>query len=99
MINNIINGIFDFVINTINILLLPLNKLIEQYLPGLDSAMNYIMNFLDYISDLIPWAVSYFGLNQDILSLVVAYLVFRITLPLTITPIKFAIKWWNALKL
>lgn len=97
--SEVLDFIFDKLIKLIDIFLLPLNKLIENNLPGLDNAMTYIMNFLDYISNLIPWVVSYFGLNEDILSLVVAYLIFHITLPLAIKPIKFAIKWWQAIKI
>lgn len=99
MINIILNGIFDFITYSVNVLLFPINQLIENHMPGLDSAMNYILNFLNYIGNLIPWAVSYFGLDQEILTLISAYLVFKVTLPLTIVPVKRVIKWWVALKL
>ena len=98
MINNILNGIFDFVLYTVNVILFPINHFIEQSMPGLDSAMDYIGNFFTYIGNIIPFVISYFGLNQELLTLIVAYLTFKITLPITAFPFKLGIKWYNALK-
>lgn len=99
MINSLINGIMDFIMQLIDIILKPLDLLIESLLPDISNVLSYISTFFSYIGNLIPWVVSYFGLNQDILSLISVYLTFKITAPIAVSTIKMAVKWYNALKI
>lgn len=98
MIEGIIKGLFTFVINLINLLIVPLDLIIASALPSLSNILNYISEFFNYISNFIPWVVSYLGLPTEVLNIIVAYFVFKITVPITVASIKIAIKWYNALK-
>lgn len=93
-----IHGILSFIMYLANFILTPLNALIENYLPNFDYLLSCVSDFFTYISNLIPWVVSYFGLSHEILELILSYLVFNITLPVITVSIKFAIKWYNSLK-
>ena len=98
MINSLITEVIKFVIHSINLLLKPIDLFIEKFLPDLSNGLSYIGGFFNWLSDLIPWGVSYFGLHREILSLIVAYLTFKLTVPVLVYGIKIAIKWYNALK-
>lgn len=99
MINSLINGIMDFIIYLIDIILIPLDLLIESLLPDISNVISYISSFFIYIGNLVPWVISYFGLNQEILSLIVLYFTFKLTAPITVRTIKMAVKWYNVLKI
>ena len=99
MIKKIIKGIFNLVIGLVNLILSPIDNLINNALPSIAAAISYINNFLDFIGDTIPWVLSWFHLPNAFISLLVGYWTFKLTLPLTIHTIKLAIKWWDKLKI
>lgn len=99
MINAIINGVINLIISLVNIVLAPIDLLIENALPGLDYAFNLISGFFNYIGGFVGYAVSWLGLNNDVLSLIVVYYTFKLTVPYAISTIKLAVKWYNNLKL
>lgn len=98
ILTGVLNFLFDTVISLCYGLLSPVNNIISKYLPGVDYILTKIGSFFTYISNIIPWAISYFGLDSALLSLVVSYYVFVITVSILLYVIKLAIKWWNALK-
>lgn len=99
MIKAIINGIMSLVIGLVNILLKPIDLLINQFLPGLDNAFSVINNFFDMLGDVVPWLISYTGLSSVLISTIVDILVFILTVPIMIEAIKLAIRWYDKLKL
>lgn len=98
MIKKIITGIFKLVISLVNVLLLPIDTLITNYLPSVSSALDMVASFFTWVSNLIPWAVSWFGLSSTTLSLFVAYTTFELTVPLLVHTVKLAISWYDKLK-
>lgn len=99
MINAIIQGIFNLVIGLVNTLLYPIDALINATMPAISSALSYVSGFFQWLSNLLPWAISWFGLDSSIILLLVGYLTFKYTAPLIIHTIKLALKWYNKLKI
>lgn len=101
-VSNIAQGIFTFVFHLVfkivNVVLEPLNYLIETTIPGLSSIVSLVGAFFTWLSDLIPWVVSYLGLSQEILNLIVIFITFRITTTLSVNIIKFSLNWYRSLK-
>lgn len=98
MINALINGVMSLVMALVNILLSPIDLLISQFLPDIDNMLTMFNNFIDYIIGYVPWAVSWTFLNSEVLSIVVAYYTFILTVPVLVYTIKLAIKWYDKLK-
>lgn len=98
MINAILTGIFKLVISLVNLLLAPIDLLIEQFLPNVSDALNSVSSFFNWVGNLLPWGVSWFGLDSKIIALFVSYITFELTVPLAIHTVKLAIKWYDKLK-
>ena len=98
MIKALINGIFKLVLALVNLILLPIDSLISNYLPSVSNALDTIASYFSWVANLIPWGISWFGLSSTTISLFVGYLTFELTVPLLIHTIKLAIQWYNALK-
>ena len=98
MVKAIINGIFKLVMVLVNVLLLPIDQLISQLLPDVSACLNYISNFFDYIGNIVPWVISYLGVNEFVLNSSIAIITFILTVPLMVQAIKLAITWYDKIK-
>lgn len=98
MINAILTGIFSLIISLVEILLTPIDALINSALPSIGTGLDYIANFFNYILSFIPWILSWFNFPQLFLELVVAYYTFKLTIPLAVHTIKLAISWYDSIK-
>jgi hypothetical protein len=99
MINTIIKGIFSLILNLVSLILYPINALVLQYIPGLESAFATIENFFTVAFSYIGWVVDASLIAAETISLIIATYTFRLTLPLLVNSVKLAIKWYNSLKL
>ncbi len=98
MIKAIISGIFKLVISLVNLLLLPIDTLIEKFLPSLADGLDKVSAFFTWVSGLIPWGISWFGFDDVVIGLFVAYTTFELTVPVLVHTTKLAITWYNKLK-
>lgn len=98
MINSLIVGVFNLVISLVNVLLLPIDTLINSLLPDFANALNMVNAFLDFIISNVEWAVSWLGFNSTVITLFVAYTLFRVNGFLIVHTFKMAIKWFNSIK-
>ena len=98
MIKAIINGIFNLVLGLVDVILSPIDSLISQFLPGISDVLNYIGQFFNYILQFIPWLCSWLHLPSWLISFVIAYYVFKLTVPLLVHTVKLALSWYNRLK-
>lgn len=98
MINALLTGIMSLIIGLVSTLLKPIDLLILQFLPDLSNALTAIGNMLNFVSQYIGFAVSVTGLSNETLSLIVLYYTFKLTVPLLISTVKSAIKWYDKLK-
>lgn len=99
MINAILEGIFNIVISLVNLLLSGIDSIIASTMPSVSEALDYVATFFDYAASVIPWGVSWLGLDSTIIGIFVAYMTFKLTAPLAVHTIKLAFKWYNTLKL
>ncbi len=99
MINAILKGIFSLIISLVNLLLTPIDLLINSTMPALSDGLDMVADLFSYIANLVPWATSWFGFNDVVIGLFVSYITFELTAPLAIHAIKLAIAWYNKLKI
>lgn len=99
MINAIIKGIFSLILNLVSLILYPINALVVNYIPGLENAFTIIEQFFLKAFQYVGWAVDASLLTGETISLIIATLTFRLTLPLVVNSVKLALKWYNSLKL
>lgn len=98
MINAILKGIFKLITSLVGVLLSPIDNLIATALPDLQTGLNAIGEFLSLATSSVGWVLSVFGLSSECLSLIVLYFTFKLSVPLTISTIKLAIRWYDKLK-
>lgn len=99
MINAILKGLMNFVISIVNIILSPIDLLISNALPSLNEALSSIGNFFDLVGTYIGWGIDFLGIPSSLISFVILYYTFKLTVPLAVSAIKMAVRWYNALKL
>lgn len=99
MINAIIKGIFKLITGLVSVILVPIDAIIETALPTLSSWINAAGVFLGYCTQSIGWVLSCIGINGNIISMIIAYYTFKLTVPLLVHTIKLAIKWYDKLKI
>lgn len=98
MINAILKGIFSLVISLVNILLLPIDSLINSTMPAIADGLNAVASFFSWVSNLMPWGISWFPINSAVITLFVGYMTFSLTAPLVVSTVKLAIKWYDKIK-
>ncbi len=95
MINAILGGLINLVIFLVNLLLTPIDMLINEYLPSVSTGLQYINDFFDYILSFIPWIISWFNIPTLFIELVIAYYVFKLTVPFIVHTVKLALAWYE----
>lgn len=98
MINAILKGIFSLVIGLVNLLLSPIDSIISQFFPTITQGLNYVSSFFSWLSNIIPWVMSWMGIDSAIVTLLVGYYTFKLTVPLMVHTVKLAIKWYDKIK-
>ena len=98
MINKLLMGIFKIIISLVSLLLTPIDNLISQFLPGLDDAFTMIGNLVQQLCNVVPWVMSWMGVSSVVVSLLVSYLTFKMSVPIVVHTIKLALKWYDKLK-
>lgn len=99
MINKLLMGVFKLVIGLVNVILTPINLLITNYLPDLSNALALIRQLFNLAFTYIGWVLDSMFVSRETISLLIAVLTMRLTIPLAINSVKLAIKWYNSLKL
>lgn len=99
MVNAFLNGVFNLVIGLVNVILLPLDTLIQTTIPGFSEVLNYVENLITMLLGFFPWILSWFNIPLVVLTWVASYYIAKFTLTLLIHPIKLALAWWRTLKL
>lgn len=98
MIGALLQGLMNLVISLVNLVLAPIDAIILSVMPDLSNAMTQFGAFLNYVSVHIGWAISFTGLSQNAIGLMVMFLGFKLTAPILFYTVKLALKWYNRLK-
>lgn len=99
MINALLTGVFNVILSLVDVVLSPIDLLIKQFLPDLGTAISSIGGMFNIVGNVMGFIVSLTGLSSTALSLIVMYYTFKLTVPVLVSAVKQAIKWYNALKL
>ena len=95
--NNLIQIIFGVIITLTKIIILPFGKIIQTFIPDLDSALTQIASYYDYVSQGIGWALSAFAIPNSVVAIMIAYAVFSFYLPFQLWALKLALAWKKTL--
>lgn len=98
MINVFLKGFMSLIMGLVSLLLSPIDLLISQFLPDLSGAINGIGRLFAYVGNGLGFCVSLTGLSGETLSLIVLFYTFKLTVPLLVSTVKTAIRWYNAIK-
>ncbi len=98
MINLILTSFINLIIILCNIILAPVNALIESTLPEISDMLRLVPDLFDKATVYLNWVVSLSGLSTVAIQFIILYFTFKLTAPLTVYVIKFVIKWYNTLK-
>lgn len=98
MIKALLKGIIKLIVKLVSLLLLPIDSLIDSYLPSLSSAFDSIGYFFQIVSNGIGWVISASGIPSSAIAIIVATMTFKLTVPILVSTTKLAIKWYDKLK-
>lgn len=89
----------NLIISLVSVLLAPINLLIETFLPQeIVSGLNAIGGFFQTISNSLGWIISASGIPSTAIAIIVATMVFKLTVPLLVHATKLALAWYEKLK-
>lgn len=99
MINAILQGIISLIMTLVDVLLSPIDLLIETFLPDLSSGISAIGSMFDYALTYVSYLVDMTLLSSSTISLIILYYTFKLTAPIAFSTVKLAISWYKSLKL
>lgn len=99
MIKAIINGIMKLIISLVSLILVPIDALIDQFLPELGDLASLVGNYIGYCTQFIGWIIDAFFIHPVLVVGIIGYFTFKLTFWVTIHTVKLAIAWYNKLKI
>lgn len=99
MINAILTGIINIIMFLVDIVLSPIDLLIQTLLPDVSGALSAVGAMFQYALTYIGYLVDMTCLSSECISLIILYFTFKLTAPLLFSTIKVALKWYNSLKI
>lgn len=94
----LIKAFFKVIKLLINLILLPLDLLIQNVAPDLSNIISSVNGFFTYITDAILWVKSWLPFYDIFWTSLVAVLVFKYTVPMITHLIKLVLAWYDTLK-
>ena len=82
-----------------NLILAPIDGLITATLPDLAVGIDAVGDMFAIVNNGVAFALDMSGLSDTAITLIISYFVFVLTVPLTFSSIKLALKWYNSLKI
>lgn len=97
MINGILNGLLNFAISLISVLLAPIDTVITNALPSFSDALVAFGDFIDSVIGFFPWILSWFHIPGTLLVFVCSYLVAKLSISLVVHEGKVLLAWYRKL--
>lgn len=91
--DNVIIIIIQILTAITNVILFPINLLIDSLFPDFSAALGYITQFFDLVQQYLAWVLSFLGIPAVLVTLVLAYYLFSVTVTLGVWGVKLALKW------
>ena len=98
MIDGFFNLLLSFIAELTTFLLIPIDALITQILPDIDSVLSTITNIFNVATDNISFIADMTLLPPFAIYTICDYIIFKITIKFSIFAIKLALSWYRALK-
>lgn len=98
MIKAFLTGIINLLISLVNIVLLPIDTIINDNIPVLTDAFNSINLLFDKLVDFVGWVVDASCLPPLAIEIIVSTLTAHLTIPFLVHAIKMVIKWYDKMK-
>lgn len=98
MIAAIFNTLFKLIISLVNVLLLPIDTIIQAAFPAVTDLLSSVNSMFNLGLSAIGWVIGLTCVPPLAIQLIVVYYTFILTVPLAISSIKLVIRWYNAIK-
>jgi len=98
ILNSFIQFVLNFVFLIVNLIMIPIDLLIAGLIPDLTDGFTHVANFLQLIFQSIGWAISVSGIPTFALNMIIALVIFKLTVPFPVWLIKLGLKWYKTLK-
>lgn len=99
MINAILTGIMNLIMGFVQVLLYPIDAIINQFLPGVNNMFSYITSAFNVVGQFFGWIIDAALIHSEVISFIILVITFRLTTPILVYAIKLVVRWYNALKL
>ncbi len=93
---NLIQIMLSAVSALVSLILYPFGLIIQQFLPALDDALFQISALFNYIAQYFNWGVNATGVPPIVISMIVGYYTFIVTVTLSAWTVKLLLKWKKA---
>ena len=91
--------LLNIVFTIVHALLVIPDHMISTYLPTVTDSISVVSHFFSTISPSLSYAVSFTMLSNSVISYVLVYWIFTLSILPTMYGIKFLLKWFHKLKL
>lgn len=98
IVNTLVSVLYNLVLAFVNIILAPIDVLVQTCFPWFSSAISYLNNLIDLITPYISYIVNMSCLSSFALSIIIFTITFKITSTISTWTIKLAMKWYYKLK-
>lgn len=98
MLEALYNGLLNFFIGVVNLLLRPVNSFVANNIPNLQELFNILGEFFSSLnSEFIPWFKDSLLLPQWFITFICIYITMKLIAPLIFNAAKLILKYWEAL--
>lgn len=97
MINGILNGLLNFVISLVGVLLMPIDTVINSTLPQFSDLLTQFGSLIDKVLEVIPWVLSWFHIPGFFIIFICQYLIFKLTASVIVHEGKIILAWYRKL--
>ena len=100
LLSNFLHLVLDFVIYIVNILLVPFDFVVSNFMPSyIENSLSYIVNAFGVAFSYIGYVLDSVGFESFTIVLFADYMLFKVMVPLGVSVIKLAIRWYYTIKL
>lgn len=89
--------VMGLLLSVLDILLIPINYIIDKLIPGLNDALLQIADYFDLANTYMAWIFSAFAIPATAVTLAASYYLFTFLVTVGVYSFKLIIKWKNAI--
>lgn len=95
--NTIFNGLFNIISSMMHFVMMPINLIIQNVLPDVQSALNAMNGYLNKVGEFLSFGLSYFGFYTELIDVSVLIIGAIMTIPLLVHSLKLILRWYRIL--